>query len=156
MPLICLCISYPVSVSLSDAADSILRLALALAIADCSNKIPGHATLLVIERVGQRLSNSLSFNRLSLGFRVQLCTYRKIPVLARDCELGHRANFSYKELLLVKYRGPSTKFSRQARQFDPALLNVKLLGFWSRRLSVIQSLLVSQRNLAFSLPQKNS
>jgi len=44
MPLICLCLSYPVSVSLSDAADLILRRAFSLDITDCSNKIPGYAS----------------------------------------------------------------------------------------------------------------
>ena len=41
----------------------------------------------LFEGLDRRLSNSFSSNRLSLGFRVQLCTHRLMPVPARDCEL---------------------------------------------------------------------
>ena len=139
MPLIVICLSYPVSVSSVGAADLNLRHASTLAIAEWFSKIPGRAYCL-FEYLNGRLSNNLGSRGLSLeGVWVQLCTYRLIPVLAQDCEFrvssctglwgSALGDVPLRRASACEISGTVNWVFRQARQLRSGVVKRKFAGF---------------------------
>ena len=80
--MICLCLSYPVSVSFVSAADSNLCLALAPAIDDWSSKIPGRAYC-PVRRSEPAVEQQLGLEGALVGRRLGTVVYASID--ASDC-----------------------------------------------------------------------